>query len=128
MDRNLRLRRAKSFLDVTPRPSYVNTYLRTKAKRSGRVREFRAIVRDRRRSSSIVSPSSPFLDTTPLPLTLRRGYTFPSFYPATPFSSLPYLGARILIGFSSTLTREGEKRVLYPRVKGRWVRLIRSGK
>lgn len=92
----------------------------------GRVRELRAIVHAQRGSSSIVSPFLPFSDTTSLPLPFRRGYTSPSFYPATPFPFLSYLSARIPTGFFDS-DLEGGKRV-YPRAKGRRVRLIRGGK
>lgn len=75
----------------------------------GRVRELRAIVHAQRGSSSIVSPFLPFSDTTSLPLPFRRGYTSPSFHPATPFPLLSYLSARIPTGFSSTPTwKEGK--------------------
>lgn len=70
--------------------------------------EGEAVVRVRRRSSLIVGFFRPFRI-----LRFLRGYTSPSFHPATPFLPLSYLSARIPTGFSSTLTREGREKGVY---------------
>lgn len=127
VDRNLRLRCAKSFLDVTPRPSYEDTFARRRSDRS-RAR----ISRYRPRAARIIIDRWPFsallgyyFVSAPVPTWLH----LPFIPPCDTLSPLSYFSARIPSShrffFDSDL--KGGKRV-YARAKGRRIRLIWSGK